>query len=691
MGKNLVIVESPAKAKTIEKFLGKDFKVIASYGHVRDLPKAEMGIDVDHDFRPRYVIPMKARKKVNALKKEVEKAKDLYLATDLDREGEAIAWHIMKATEPKNDPKRVVFTEVTKDAIINAFKNPHGLNMDLINAQQARRILDRLVGYRLSPLLWDKVRRGLSAGRVQSVAVRFIVEREREIKIFKAQEYWQIEALLAKKEKEEKFVSKLIKKDEKRLDKFYIETEKQAKELLNELENAQFIIRNIERKEKKRNPGPPFITSTLQQFASNRLGFSAKKTMLFAQQLYEGIELGDKVSVGLITYMRTDSLNLSGEFINKSLGYINKNFGSKYKKESGRRFKSKSKTAQEAHEAIRPTYIEKSPDKIKEFLSPDQYKLYSLIYNRALASQMAEAVFDNTTVLINAKNYSFLSSGSVLKFDGFLRVFKKLKKEEKILPRLEEGEELNILEVKPIQSFTQPPARYTDASLVKILEENGIGRPSTYAPIMSTIIDRGYIKKEDGYFVPQEIGYIVNDLLVSNFSDIVDAKFTAHVESELDDVAQGETKWVNVVSEFYSPFEKDLETKQEKIKKIKLPEEKTDVKCDKCGKPMVIKIGRFGKFLACSGFPECKNTKPIVKELDIKCPLCGGNIIERRTRKGRIFYGCTGYPKCNFASWTEPIKETCRECEGLLTKNKKGDVSCYNCDYKRKNISRDKE
>ncbi len=691
--KSLVVVESPAKAKTIEKFLGKDFKVVASYGHVRDLPKSELGIDVDKDFNPKYIIPTKARKRLNALKKEVADAKDLYLATDLDREGEAIAWHIVQAVglnevKSKNEKlknvHRITFSEITKNAIQESLKNPREININLVDAQQARRILDRLVGYNLSPLLWKKIRRGLSAGRVQSVALRLIIEREREIEAFKPQEYWQIEALLSKEEKEKTFTSKLFEKDGKRLEKLEIKSEKEALKIKEDLKNAPFVVRKVEKKTKIRNPYPPFTTSTLQQEASRKLGFSAKKTMVLAQQLYEGIELGKEGSVGLITYMRTDSLNLSEDFIKQALDIIEQEFGSNYKKAEGRRFKTKAKTAQEAHEAIRPTYPKRSPETIKGFLALDQLKLYSLIYNRALASQMAEAVFDTTRAEIEALNYGFLATGQSLKFDGFLKIYKGLG-EETILPDLKETEKVNLVNLNPVQSFTEPKARYSEASLVKTLEENGIGRPSTYAPIMSTIQDRGYVKKEKGFFIPQEIGYIVNDLLVSHFSDIVDVKFTAHVEEELDDIASGRTGRVKVLSEFYKPFHKNLEAKHEEIEKIKLPEVETDIKCEKCGKPMVIKIGRFGKFLACTGFPECKNTKAITKEVKAKCPRCGEKLLERKTRKGRTFYGCSGYPGCNFATWEEPIEKQCEKCGSLLVKDKKGNIRCIDCSFRIEN------
>ncbi len=685
---NLVIVESPAKAKTIEKYLGKGYKVVATYGHVRDLPKAELGIDTEHDFKPKYIIPTRCRKNVNRLKKEVEKAKVLYLATDLDREGEAIAWHVISATKsPKDKIKRITFYEITKSAISNAIKNPRVIDMDLVDAQQARRVLDRLVGYKISPLLWEKVKRGLSGGRVQSVAVRLIVEREREIEKFKPQEYWTIEALLKKQTTDdslqyiEEFKALLTKKDDKRIDKLEIEIEKKANKIISDLKNSEYKIEKIEKKEVAKNPKPPFTTSTLQQTASSKLGFSAKKTMFLAQQLYEGIKLGPEGSVGLITYMRTDSVNLAKEAIFEARKLIEEKFGKKYLPESPKFYKTKAKGAQEAHEAIRPTYIQKDPDSIKDFLNKDQFRLYSLIWKRMLTCQMEKAILDSITCDIKAKNYTFTARGLTVKFDGFLKVMKEKQKEE-ILPKLQEGENLDLIKLNHLQHFTQPPARYTEASLVKTLEENGIGRPSTYAPIMSTILLRGYVEKEAKYFKPKEIGIIVNDLLVEHFSDIFNVKFTAKMEKELDEIASGEKKWVPIISDFYKPFEKDLQDKYEKIKKVEIPEKKTSEKCEKCGKYMVIRSGKFGEFLACSGFPECKTTKPLIKEVGIKCPECGGQIIERNTKKGRKFYGCSNYPKCKFATWNIPYKDPCPKCNALMeTKGKV--IVCTKCSYKK--------
>lgn len=681
MSKNLVIVESPAKAKTIEKFLGKDFKVKASYGHVRDLPRGDLGVDVENNYEPRYVIPTKARKKVNELKKDIAEAKDYYLASDPDREGEAIAWHISKIVDDGKEPKRVVFTEITEEAVKKAFANPRSLDRDLVDAQQGRRILDRLVGYNLSPLLWKKVRRGLSAGRVQSVAVKLIVDRERERNKFKEDEYWQIEAILSKKEDSNNFKAILTHQDKEKLDKLAIKNEQEANAIANELESSNYLITKIDKKERKRYPKPPFITSTLQQAAANRLGFTAKKTMMVAQQLYEGIKLGSEGSVGLITYMRTDSLNLSNLFIQQAQEYINKNYGKEYGFSGGRRYKSKSKGAQEAHEAIRPTYADKSPDLIKEFLAGDQLKLYKLIYDRALASQMAEAKVENTAVDIQAGRFNLRTTGSVIIFDGFMKImYQAQTQEDQLLPELSEGEQLDKKEIIKTQSFTQPPARYTEASLVKALEENGIGRPSTYAPTISTIVTRGYVQKEQGSFVPQEIGFIVNDLLVNHFPDIVNIEFTAHIEEDLDKIAEGKMEWRKVIGEFYEPFAKDLEKKHETIEKHHFPEVVTDIKCEKCGKNMVEKIGRFGKFLACSGFPECKTTKAIKSEIGVKCPKCDGEVVEKKTRRGKVFYGCSSYPKCEFASWYKPTGEKCPKCNNLLVQKGKK-ISCLECDF----------
>lgn len=679
MGKNLVIVESPTKARTLAGFLGSDFKIESSYGHIRDLPKSKLGVDVENNFEPQYVIPTKARKRVNFLKKESEEAEKIILAADEDREGEAIAWHLVQAlglNEIKNqnekikNVERIVFHEITKRAIEEALKNPRDIDIKRVNAQQARRILDRLVGYSLSPFLWKKVIRGLSAGRVQSVAVRLVVEREREIQAFKPQEYWSIEAELYPEGREkEKFSARLHKIDGKVLEKFAIKNETEAKKITGELKNAEWRVGNVEKKAVAKKPLAPFTTSTLQQEAFRRLGFSARQTMRLAQQLYEGIELGSEGSVGLITYMRTDSLNLSADAVSEARRFIKEVFGASYLPPSARSFKTQTKGAQEAHEAIRPTNPALAPESVKKFLDRGQWRLYDLVWRRFTATQMSEALFDSTTVDIRANphpptpnrpTYTFRSSGQVLKFDGFLKVW-PTKTEDISLPALTKDEKLALEKLMPLQHFTEPPPRYSEASLIKALEELGIGRPSTYAPTMSTIQERNYVEKDEAKRLkPTEIGMTVNDLLVEHFPEIVDLQFTAKMEEELDEIAEGKREWQPVIREFYEPFSKHLTEKYETVEKRHLEEETNEV-CEKCGKPMVIKYGRFGKFLACSGFPECKNAKPLSKEppkpTGIKCPECGqGEIVERWTRKKRLFFGCSRYPECKYATWTDPRK-----------------------------------
>lgn len=740
--KSLVIVESPTKAKTISRFLGNDFVIESSYGHVRDLPKKELGIDTENDFKPKYVIPEKAKKNLTKLKKLSEKSDDIILATDEDREGEAIAWHLSKALKLKeSQAKRIVFHEITKNAITEALKNPRGLDIDLVDAQQARRILDRLVGYKLSPLLWNKVRRGLSAGRVQSVAVRIIVDREREIEKFKKDEYWTIEANLSKKDDDIKFQAKLLKKDGKSIPKLGIDNKKEAESIVKDCESAEYKVVDVRKKEVKKNPAPPFITSTLQQEASRKLGFSAKQTMMIAQQLYEGIEI-DGQSTGLISYMRTDSVNLSDEALKESRETIKNLYGDKYALDEPRRYKSKSKGAQEAHEAIRPTKPSRIPDDIKSALEPRQYKLYSLIWKRTIASQMKEAVMDSSSVDIEAKNYLFRANGSTIKFDGFIKVYTegrddgKAPMKESLLPELSKDELLKLLGIKPEQHFTEPPPRYTDASLVKALEEHGIGRPSTYAPIMSTIVDRGYVEKIEKKYHPLDIGILVNDILVEHFPDIVDLEFTAKMEKDLDEIATDKREWVPVIEDFYKPFIKNIEKKDKELDKKKLTEEKTDKKCPECGKPMVKKMGRFGKFYACSGYPdckttepledekkeieaiekeskekcdkcgspmvvkrgrfgaflacskypECKNTKAIIKSTGVKCPKCKkGEIVEKKSKKGRMFYACDQYPDCDYAMWQRPTGENCPKCKGILAYAGKEKIKCTNkeCDFEK--------
>lgn len=670
MGKSLIIVESPTKARTLAGFLGSNFKIESSFGHVRDLPKSKLGVDVEKNFEPQYIIPTKAKKQVNLLKKEAAKADKIILATDEDREGEAIAWHLVSALGLEDKPgdkiERIVFHEITQKAIEEALANPRDIDLKRVDAQQARRILDRLVGYSLSPFLWKKVIRGLSAGRVQSVAVRIVAEREREIEKFKAEEYWSIEAeLYPEKKKKEKFVARLFKINNEVLDKFAIKSETEAKTVTDKLENGEWRVASVEKKAVVKKPLAPFTTSTLQQDAFRRLGFSARQTMRFAQQLYEGVELGGEGARGLITYMRTDSLNLSEFSIDATRQFIKKEFGQKYLPSSARRFKTKAKGAQEAHEAIRPTNPELAPEQAKKYLDRNQWRLYDLIWRRFTATQMAEAVFDATVVDIEVagrkaddESHIFRANGQIMKFDGFLAVW-PTKTEETTLPELTKDQKLNLEKLLPLQHFTQPPPRFSEATLIKALEELGIGRPSTYAPTMATIQDRNYVEKdEQKRLKPTEVGLIVNDLLVEHFPEIVDLQFTAKMEEELDEIAEGKREWQPVIREFYEPFAKHLAEKYEVVEK-RTPEEATDQICEKCGKPMVIKYGRFGKFLACSGFPECKNAKPLPKgppkSTGIKCPECNeGEIVERWTRKKRLFFGCARYPACTYATWKNP-------------------------------------
>lgn len=691
---NLVIIESPAKGKTIEKFLGQDYKVLASYGHIRDLPKSKLGIDVENDFEPQYLIPLKSRKNVKLLKEAISKMKDteeIILATDPDREGESIAWHIVKALDLQGkDYKRISFQEITKKAVEYALKNPRKIDIDLVNAQQARRVLDRIVGYTLSPFLWKKVARRLSAGRVQSVVVRLIAEREKEIEKFTPEEYWSIEACLQQKNTEKEFTAILVKKDNKALDKLAIKNKKQAKEIITDLKQAEYRIENINKKEVKRNPLPSFTTSTLQQEAWQKFKFSAKFTMGLAQQLYEA---------GQITYHRTDSLNVSDSALASAEKFIIKEYGKEYWPGFSRKYKTKKK-AQEAHEAIRPTNPIKTPEKQSK-LNVHQLKLYSLIWKRFIASQMQQAIFDATTIDISAKNYNFKANGQILKFDGFLKVY-PVKFKENELPDLKEKEVLGLLKLIPNQHFTQPPARYNEASLIKELEENGIGRPSTYAPIISTIQERNYVEKnQDRKFQPTEIGIIVNDILVNHFPEIVDIEFTAKMEENLDKIAEKKKKWISVVKDFYFPFEKNLKQKYNEVTKKELTKVVEGKKCPKCGSDVLIRFGKFGKFYACSNFPECKYTESLKdNSLKTKCPKCQkGDIVEKRTRKKKVFYGCSNWPDCNFALWDKPviteietdnkkinIIEKCPECESVLVETKKGQVKCSNkdCQYKLK-------
>lgn len=727
MAHALVIVESPTKAKTISKFLGSDYVVDSSYGHVRDLPKSTMGIDIEHDFEPKYIVPTKAKERVKTLKAKAKKADTIYFATDEDREGEAIAWHLkdLLGIQSETRAKRIVFHEITKTAIMEALDHPRDIDQHLVDAQQARRALDRLVGYELSPWLWKKIRRGLSAGRVQSVAVRIIVEREREIQKFVPQEYWTVEADF-QKATGETLHARLSKQDGKTLDKLAIENEAAAKTILANLNNASYTVTNVQKKEMRKNPPAPYTTSTLQQDANRKLGFSSKQTMLIAQQLYEGVDLGAG-SEGLITYMRTDSVNLSTKFTGDAHSAITEHFGADYALAAPRRYKTSSKLAQEAHEAIRPTEAARTPESVKTYLDPRQYKLYELIWRRALATQMAEARLDLTTIEVaNADGtiYTFRATGSVITFKGYLALYSDVYKEN-MLPSCSAGESLACLAITPNQHFTEPPPRYTEASLVKALEEEGIGRPSTYAPTMSTIQDRGYVEKREKQFVPTEIGFLVNDVLVEHFPNIVDLKFTARMEDDLDAIANGAKEWVPILREFYLPFKANLKEKEISVTKKELTEEATKEVCEKCGKPMVIKMGRFGRFLACTGYPECKNTKqigsdgkpqapettdevcdkcgkPMVikhgrfgkflgcsgypdcknikkiqKKTGVKCPSCGkGEIVEKRSRRGKSFYSCDHYPDCTFALWSKPTGETCPTCGSLVVFGAKNTIRC---------------
>lgn len=736
MSKTLVIVESPTKAKTISRFLDGEYKIEASFGHIRDLPTSKMGIDIEHDFDPTYLVPPKAKKRVAELKKLAKEAPLVILATDEDREGEAIAWHLLSALNLKEkDIQRIAFHEITKTAIQEALKNPRKLDLHLVDAQQARRILDRLVGYELSPFLWKKVKRGLSAGRVQSVAVRLIVEREREIQKFKPEEYWSIEATF---NKDTNFLGKLSKVNGKSLDKLAVKNEDAAKKILSDLRTNTAVVTEVTKKEVRRTPAAPFITSTMQQEAARKLGFSAKQTMMYAQQLYEGVELGEDNATGLITYMRTDSVNLSDFALNSALETIKSKYGKDYLLDTPRKYASKSKNAQEAHEAIRPTDLMRDPESMKDFLDRNQLRLYDLIWKRTIATQMPEAVFDATAVdteIKGDKTYTFRSTGQTIKFDGFMKVYlegtdDEEEQEEGLLPELTKGDKPKVVKILPKQHFTQPPPRFTDASLIKALEELGIGRPSTYAPTISTIQERDYVQKIDKKFSPTEMGFIVNDILVEHFPVVVDFQFTAKMEDELDEIAEGEKEWVPVIREFYTPFHANLKTKEKEVEKHvqeldekcpisghtlvikhgrfgkfvacsnypeckytrpmpeeqKIIDENTGEVCEKCGKPMVVKFGRFGAFLACSGYPECKNIKKIQKGTGVMCPKCGeGELIERRSKRG-IFYSCSKYPQCKFLLNGKPTGEKCPKSGDLLMIDpRSGVLKCSNkeCDYER--------
>ena len=658
MTDKLIIVESPAKANTIKKFLGGNTKVVASMGHIRDLPKSKLGINIENNFEPEYINIRGKGDLIKELKKDAKNSKKVYLATDPDREGEAIAWHlsnILNVDEKK--VTRVTFNEITKTAVQKAIKEPRNIDINLVDAQQARRVLDRIVGYKISPVLWKKVRRGLSAGRVQSVAVKLIVDREEEIEKFIPEEYWNIYAELLEEKTNKIFEAKFYGKEGKKQE---IHSKKEVDEILLAIKNATYIIDEVKKSEKRRTPAPPFTTSTMQQEASRKIGFSIKKTMSVAQGLYEGVKIQDKGTVGLITYMRTDSTRISEEARATAKTYITETYGKEYYEN---RYYKTNKEAQDAHEGIRPTYAELEPEKIKDSLTKDQYKLYKLIYNRFMASQMAAAIYDTMAVTINANNYIFKANGQNLKFKGFMTLYVegtdgKEEKEEGMLPELIQNQKVKLEKIDPKQSFTEPPARYTEASLVKTLEEKGIGRPSTYSPIITTILERRYIEKEQKQLIPTELGKIVNKLLCENFADVINVEFTAKVENEFDNIAEGKEEWKKMIKEFYGPFEENVERVEKELEHVELVDEVSDVPCDKCGRMMVYKYGRFGKFLACPGYPECKNTKPIIETIEEPCPKCGGTIQVRKAKNKRKYYICENNPQsCDYISWTKPSKE----------------------------------
>lgn len=688
MGQKLVIVESPAKAKTIEKYLGKNYVVEASMGHVRDLPKSQLGVDIEDNYNPKYITIRGKGDLLDKLKKEAKKSDQILLATDPDREGEAISWHLAHILKLDDNEKcRIEFHEITKNAVKNAIKTPRKINQDLVNAQQARRILDRLVGYKVSPILWSKVKWGLSAGRVQSVALKMICDRENEINNFVQKEYWTVECSLLRNNEKKAFLVKLTSFKGKKIE---ILNNLECDKIINDIENGEFVVNKIKKASKAKNPLPPFTTSTLQQDAYKKMNFSTKRTMALAQQLYEGVDVKGYGTLGLITYMRTDSVRISPEAQSGALEFIKGLYGENYVPESPRVFKGK-KSAQDAHEAIRPTNIEITPDKVKETLRDDQYKLYSLIWKRFLASQMASCIMDVTSIDILNQEYGLKASGSIVNFDGFMKVYEYSTDEEAEntnIPSLNEGELLKKDKIEGKQHFTQPPARYSEASLVKTLEENGIGRPSTYAPIISTLLDRKYTEREKKTLKPTELGEIVNNILSEYFKQIVDLEFTVDMESKLDNVEEGNENWNKVVDEFYSPLKEAIAIAEKELEKITIEDKVTDIKCENCGKFMVIKHGRFGDFLACPGYPDCKNTKPIVEELDVNCPQCSGKVLVKKSRKGRKFFGCSNYPKCNFVSWFEPVNEKCPQCGSYMVKkyNKsKGEyLECSNseCKYK---------
>lgn len=679
--KTLVIVESPSKAKTIGKYLGSRYKVVASVGHVRDLPKSKLGIDVENDFEPQYISIRGKGDLIKELKKEAKKAGKIYLATDPDREGEAISWHLafLLGIDPES-PCRIEFNEITKNRIKEAIKNPRAIDLSLVDAQQARRVLDRLVGYQISPLLWRKVRKGLSAGRVQSAALKIICDREKEIRSFVPEEYWTITAEFNKKKN---FTAKLSYKNGK---KIKISSKEENDKILEELSYNKYSVSKIIEKPRVKKPYAPFTTSSMQQDAANKLNFNTRKTMVVAQQLYEGIDVGKRGTMGLITYLRTDSVRVSDEAKAAAASYVTEEFGEEYS--ANNIFSSKRKDVQDAHEAIRPSDVNFKPEGIKEYLSGDQFKLYKLIWTRFVASQMAAARYDSMQVDIENGNYRFRANGSKRLFDGYQKVYKTADEEkDNLLPELNEGEELKLIDIKGEQNFTQPPARFTEASLVKTLEELNIGRPSTYAPIVGTLGERRYVKKEKKSLIPSELGFLVTGLMEEYFKEIVDVRFTASMEDRLDEVETTGHEWKQIIRDFYGPFRKDLEKADAAIEKVVVEDKPTGEVCELCGKPMVFKAGRYGDFIACSGYPECRNTKPILKAIGVKCPKCGKDVIEKKSKRGKIFYGCSGYPECDMSYWNKPVNKACPKCGSLLTekitKGEKGLV-CSNqeCDYK---------
>lgn len=687
MGQKLVIVESPAKAKTIEKYLGKNYVVEASMGHVRDLPKSKLGVDIENNYTPKYITIRGKGELISKLKKLAKKSDKIYLATDPDREGEAISWHlanILKIDEKENC--RIVFNEITKTAVKSSLKEARTINQNLVDAQQARRVLDRLVGYEISPILWRNVKWGLSAGRVQSVALRLICDRENEIKEFIPKEYWTVETTLKKDRK--KFNIRLLNKNGSKLE---INNEDEANEIINDLSKNDFFVDKIVNGKKQKNPLPPFTTSTLQQEAGKKLNFMTKRTMSIAQILYEGVKVKGYGTIGLITYMRTDSVRISKEAQEKAVTFIKDTYGNEYIPESPRAFKSK-KNIQDAHEAIRPTYVEITPEVAKENLTPEQYKLYSLIWKRFVASQMSSCILKTSSIDIVNGEYKFKATGSSVDFDGFMKIYEYISEEEAKsvnLPELSEKEKLSKDKIEGKQHFTQPPARFSEASFVKLMEEKGIGRPSTYVPTISTLVSRNYVTREKRVLIPTDLGFIVNNIMSDYFKQIVDVDFTAEMEKNLDNIEDGKEQWKKVVAEFFEPLKVCIDKAEKEVSKVVIEDEVTDIPCEKCGRMMVIKRGRYGKFLACPGYPECKNAKPIVEEIDVPCPKCGKKIVVKRSKKGKKFYGCSGYPECDFVSWNEPVKEKCPECNSYMVKKfSKKDGAYIQCSNKECNFKK---